>query len=98
MDDDGEVALDWLLTRNVNSPIILILPGFTGSSAAGYVQKFALNAYECNFQCVVFNYRGLSNLDLKVKYYTNTFSAFLQYNDVKSTVFVYLDIENLFEY
>ena len=68
MDDGGEVALDWLRTKNDEAPIILILPGFTGHSGVGYVQKFVINAYECNFQSVVFNYRGLNGTDLKVKY------------------------------
>jgi len=66
--DGGQVGLDW--TREQLSdhakPIVLILPGLTGSSQSEYVRSFVNVAQdEVGARCVVFNFRGRGGLTLK---------------------------------
>jgi len=66
--DGGEVGLDW--TRDIvednAKPIILILPGLTGSSQSEYIRSFVNVAQdEVGARCVVFNFRGRGGLTLK---------------------------------
>lgn len=68
MEDGGQVALDWDYPTKAdeNTPIILILPGLTGDSQASYVKKFVISGVDEGFRMVVFNYRGLGGIPLKV--------------------------------
>ncbi|XP_065218687.1 phospholipase ABHD3 [Planococcus citri] len=64
--DGGEVALDWLHPANddENTPVIVVLPGLTGSSSSSYIKGFALAGQEAGFRLVVFNNRGIG-IELK---------------------------------
>lgn len=68
LEDGGQVALDWdhPTKADENTPIILILPGLTGDSQASYVKKFVISGVDEGFRMVVFNYRGLGGIPLKV--------------------------------
>jgi len=68
LSDGGQVGLDW--TREANEdpskPIVLILPGLTGSSQSEYVKSFVNVAQdEVGARCVVFNFRGRGGISLK---------------------------------
>lgn len=64
--DGGEVALDWFAVGcEVNSPIIIILPGLSGASQAEYIKCLVMAASHCGIRTVVFNNRGLGGLELK---------------------------------
>ncbi|KAG7166821.1 Phospholipase ABHD3-like 1 [Homarus americanus] len=44
--DGGQICLDWLeTTSEVDQPIIIILPGLTGSSQSEYVKSFTARTY-----------------------------------------------------
>jgi abhydrolase domain-containing protein 1/3 len=61
------VALDWLEDGcPANAPIIIILPGLTGDSQSQYVRCLSLSANRMKLRTVVFNYRGLGGMSLKV--------------------------------
>jgi len=60
--DGGQVGLDWTCDQgdpDPSQPIVLILPGLTGSSQSEYV-KSLVNVAVCELgaRCVVFNFRG----------------------------------------
>jgi len=66
--DGGQVGLDWTREHLVDhaKPIVLILPGLTGSSQSEYVRSFVNVAQEeVGARCVVFNFRGRGGLTLK---------------------------------
>lgn len=65
--DGGEVALDWSeKNASADSPVILCLPGLTGSSQTEYVKELVLASSKMGVRIVVFNNRGLGGLQLKV--------------------------------
>lgn len=65
--DGGEVALDWKEDNtNQSSPIVLLLPGLTGSSQTEYAKALAISASKVGIRFVVFNNRGLGGMQLKV--------------------------------
>jgi predicted alpha/beta-fold hydrolase len=65
--DGGQVALDWLEDGcPANAPIIIILPGLTGHSQSQYIRCLVLAANCIKLRAVVFNYRGLGGISLKV--------------------------------
>ncbi|XP_063220007.1 phospholipase ABHD3 isoform X2 [Bacillus rossius redtenbacheri] len=64
--DGGEVALDWLENGcEPQAPIVIILPGLTGTSQADYVKCLAVAANKIGVRTVVFNNRGLGGVMLK---------------------------------
>ncbi|KAK4296341.1 hypothetical protein Pmani_031159 [Petrolisthes manimaculis] len=69
--DGGQVCLDWLnedgvdAVNNDTHPIVIILPGLTGSSQSEYVKSFVLSVREAGARCVVFNNRGRGGVQLK---------------------------------
>lgn len=70
LNDGGQVALDWLEpTKRVNymyDATILFLPGLTGDSKCEYVRATSLAIQKSGFRIVVFNYRGIGGIELKV--------------------------------
>lgn len=68
--DGGEVALDWLepteYPNNMDDTTILFLPGLTGDSKCEYVRATSLAVQKSGFRIVVFNYRGIGGIELKV--------------------------------
>lgn len=61
------MALDWLEDGcPANAPIVIILPGLTGHSQSQYVRCLSLSANRMKLRTVVFNYRGLGGISLKV--------------------------------
>ncbi|KAK7007486.1 Phospholipase abhd3, partial [Halocaridina rubra] len=66
LQDGGQVCLDWLdVTVKENQPLIIILPGLTGSSQSEYIKSFILTAQNIGIRCVVFNHRGRGGVALK---------------------------------
>lgn len=66
--DGGQVGLDWSSeeVEDLAKPIVLILPGLTGSSHSEYVRSFVNIARdEVGARCVVFNFRGRGGMTLK---------------------------------
>jgi predicted alpha/beta-fold hydrolase len=67
LNDGGEVALDWLEDGcAATAPIVIILPGAIGHSQSQYIRCLVLSANHMKFRVVVFNYRGLGGMSLKV--------------------------------
>lgn len=70
MKDGGEVALDWLEPSkspdNTYDATIIFLPGLTGDSHCEYVRATSLAVQRSGFRVVVFNYRGIGGIELKV--------------------------------
>jgi predicted alpha/beta-fold hydrolase len=67
LSDGGEVALDWLEDGcPASAPIVVILPGLTGNSQSQYIRCLVLSANQVKLRTVVFNYRGLGGMSLKV--------------------------------
>jgi len=70
LDDGGEIALDW--THNDSSPlpssarpVVIILPGLTGSSGESYARHMVLESIKLGYRTVVLNYRGNGGSQLK---------------------------------
>ncbi|XP_011304379.1 abhydrolase domain-containing protein 3 [Fopius arisanus] len=64
--DGGEVALDWADQNcSPTSPIVIILPGLTGSSQADYIKGLITGAKAIGIRCIIFNNRGLGGVPLK---------------------------------
>lgn len=65
--DGGQVCLDWLdnAADDAKKPLIIILPGLTGSSQSEYVKSFVLMVQKAGARCVVFNNRGRGGVELK---------------------------------
>lgn len=69
LSDGGEVALDWAEENcSPTSPIVIILPGLTGASQAEYIKCLVYGARNSRMKCVIFNYRGMGGLKIKVEY------------------------------
>lgn len=70
LNDGGEVALDWLepteCSKDMDDTTILFLPGLTGDSKCEYVRATSLAVQKSGFRIVVFNYRGIGGIELKV--------------------------------
>lgn len=66
LSDGGRVAIDWVDSELLppETPVILILPGLTGSSRTDYVRGLATTGKKAGFRCVVFNNRGVGGLRL----------------------------------
>jgi len=68
--DGGEVALDWLEptkhSNHLHDATIIFLPGLTGDSKCEYVRATTLAVQKSGFRVVVFNYRGIGGIELKV--------------------------------
>ncbi|XP_074106721.1 abhydrolase domain containing Hydr1 isoform X1 [Cotesia typhae] len=66
LQDGGEVALDWVEDScNKLAPIVIILPGLTGTSQAEYIRCLVIGGRKIGIKCVIFNNRGLSGVSLK---------------------------------
>jgi len=66
--DGGEVGLDWVsvVDNGPEQPIVLFLPGITGSSQSEYIKVLVnVACSEAHAKCVVFNFRGRGGLGLK---------------------------------
>jgi len=65
--DGGIVGLDWMETvyDGADQPIVLFLPGITGSSQSEYIKALVNTACKERARCVVFNFRGRGGLGLK---------------------------------
>lgn len=68
--DGGQVALDWV-SNDLNSlygrtkPVVIILPGLTGTSQEGYTLHLVAESVKLGYRAVVFNYRGNGGAELK---------------------------------
>lgn len=68
LNDGGVVALDWSEDNCYpTSPIVIIVPGLTGSSQADYLRCILTASKNVGIRCVVFNNRGLGGIPLKVR-------------------------------
>jgi len=65
--DEGVVGLDWMETVDdgPDQPIVLFLPGITGSSQSEYIKALVNVACKDRARCLVFNFRGRGGLGLK---------------------------------
>ncbi|XP_033104282.1 phospholipase ABHD3-like [Anneissia japonica] len=70
--DGGEIILHWednqeggKMYEEENRPTVIILPGLTGCSSAGYVMQMVDSVVRLGYRAVVFNYRGLGGAQLK---------------------------------
>lgn len=66
--DGGQAVLDWKNNKEdiPDQPIVLLLPGLTGSSQSEYVKTFVhVATQEVGARCVVFNFRGRGGHDLQ---------------------------------
>ncbi|XP_068205561.1 protein ABHD1-like [Palaemon carinicauda] len=64
--DGGILSLDWISKpKRKNQPILLVLPGLTGSSQTEYVKCYFHNLKNLDFCGVVFNHRGMGKTELK---------------------------------
>ncbi|XP_064091116.1 protein ABHD1-like isoform X2 [Macrobrachium nipponense] len=72
--DGGTLSLDWLRRPPKDTkdprPILIFLPGLTGTSQSGYIKGFIQSLGETEASCVVMNYRGMAGTELKT---TRTF-------------------------
>ena len=74
--DGGEIALDWGTIENhghvtpspnqQDMPVLLILPGITGSSDKNYAMHLTQDGIASGYRPVVFNQRGNGGMKLKV--------------------------------
>eukprot|EP00128_Syssomonas_multiformis_P002181 Colp12_sorted_trinity150504_noHs@10945 len=63
--DAGELCLDWFDKELPDtSPVVIIMPGLTGSSLEPYARYFTLKAHDLGFRPVVFNNRGVGDTHL----------------------------------
>jgi predicted alpha/beta-fold hydrolase len=60
--DGGTLALDWVdnkqLENDQAAPIVLILPGLSGTSDSSYVRHMADVSVNNGWRTVIMNYRG----------------------------------------
>lgn len=66
LDDGGAVVLSWLhgVGDIEKRPIVIILPGITGSDGSNYVQHLVHTVTTLGYRAVVFNYRGRGGIGL----------------------------------
>jgi len=89
LNDGGEVALDWLepirRPNDMDDATILFLPGLTGDSKCEYVRATSLAVQKSGFRIVVFNYRGIGGIKLKVilKMAKHLLLSILPYNTIE---------------
>jgi len=75
LSDGGEIALDWGIKKGTTQlgapeenslPVLLILPGLTGSSSGSCAMHLALDGIAAGYRPVVFNQRGNGGMRIKV--------------------------------
>lgn len=67
LSDGGEISIDWAVgVGNLDSPIIVLIPGLTGGKDDMFADYFVEQAKKRNFQIVLLNHRGCSQTALKV--------------------------------
>eukprot|EP00884_Botryococcus_braunii_P009089 jgi/Botrbrau1/18181/Bobra.53_1s0048.2 len=71
--DGGKSALDWAVEaegvpeqvwEGPGRPVLLLVPGLTGTSAAAYVRRAVATAVQRGWACGVVNHRGLGGVQL----------------------------------
>lgn len=65
---EGLVSLDWLDTEDRDGPIILLVPGLTGSSRSGFIRRVAKQLYQAGFRVACYNPRGRGGNELKTPF------------------------------
>lgn len=90
------VCLDWSLPKDdkPDTPTMLFLPGLTGESQADYIQGFVRSANSLGVRSVVFNYRGLGGIPLKVGIVPNYLITNLKFIQAHSSLY-YHPVTNL---
>ncbi|XP_066990184.1 phospholipase ABHD3-like [Macrobrachium rosenbergii] len=64
--DGGIISLDWTSKPSrKDQPILLVLPGLTGTSQSQYVKGYLHNLRDLDVCCVIFNHRGMGRTELK---------------------------------
>lgn len=66
--EDGKLTLDWVIPKgsDENTPIVLILPGMTGSNDTSYVRHFVRIITGQGYCALVFTSRGNGNSAVEV--------------------------------
>jgi len=72
-EDGGHIAIDWVdndvdntkYPNHKTRPIVVIMPGITGSSNESYVRHIAYKSIRLGYRVIVFNNRGLGGISLK---------------------------------
>ncbi|KAF2319945.1 hypothetical protein GH714_020809 [Hevea brasiliensis] len=77
--DGGTIALDWLMSTDVEqgvccnndavlrddkAPIVIVIPGLTSDSASAYIKHLALTMARQGWNVVVCNHRGLGGMSI----------------------------------
>ncbi|XP_068659044.1 uncharacterized protein [Aristolochia californica] len=72
--DGGTIALDWVgfsdvsrgssLSKDVNTPIVAVIPGLTSDSAASYIKHLSFKLAKRGWNVVVCNHRGLGGISM----------------------------------
>jgi hypothetical protein len=65
--DGGTLALDWVdnneIENDPSAPVVLILPGLSGTSDSSYVRHIADVSVTNGWRTVVMNFRGTAEQD-----------------------------------
>jgi len=64
----GVVTLDWLDVPDASAPIVLLVPGLTGSSGEAYIQRAALGLHSAGMRVAVFNPRSRGGVELSTPF------------------------------
>jgi predicted alpha/beta-fold hydrolase len=62
-EEGGSIALDWIKSDEIstNSPVLIVYPGVTGSSAGNYVQQIGMHFKKLKFRVCCVNHRGINS-------------------------------------
>ena len=60
----GIVSLDWLAQPDSNAPIVLLIPGLTGSSSSAYIRRAAVELHRAGFRVAAYSPRGRGGNEL----------------------------------
>lgn len=61
----GVCSLDWLDVPNACAPIVMLVPGLTGSSSSAYIQRAAVALHATGARVAVFNPRSRGGVTLR---------------------------------
>lgn len=61
----GVCSLDWLDVPNERAPIVILVPGLTGSSSSPYIQRTAVALHATGARVAVFNPRSRGGVELR---------------------------------
>lgn len=73
LSDGGSILLAWYEIKEVDSPLLIVLPGLSGTHDSLYCQSLIKEGQKRGYSSVVINFVGMAGVPLTVRLFFYTF-------------------------